>query len=404
MKKIVIFGAGRIGRSFIGQIFSRGGYEVVFIDIDHHLIDLLNKYKCYKIIIKGGSDDQLLIRNIQGIHFEDTTRILNELSTTTVSAVSVGQAALPAVIPIIAKNLQQRADSANPLPLDIILAENMRDTAGYFSTELIRLLGPDFPLKKMAGLIETSIGKMVPFMTSEDLRQDPLQIFAEPYNTLILDKKGFLNPIPDIPWLAPKENMKAWVDRKSFIHNLGHASGAYTGFLKHPGKVFLYEILDDPEIFQATRKTMQQSASILMKIHTGEFSTEDLESHIDDLLSRFMSKALRDTVFRVGCDLIRKLGPEDRLVAPISEAIHTGLPYDKILYALVCGFYFRAKDESGNYLHSDLKFYESFKPDIGYLMTRFCGFDPEKNKKLLNQAREFCTEINHRYDPEVKIL
>jgi mannitol-1-phosphate 5-dehydrogenase len=403
MKKIVIFGAGRIGRSFIGQLFSRGGYEVVFIDIDHHLIDLLNKHKCYKIIIKGESDDLLLIRNIRGIHFEDTPQILNELSSTTISAVSVGQAGLPSVIPLIAKCLQKRADSANPLPLDIILAENMRDAARYFSTELIRLLGQDFPLKKMAGLIETSIGKMVPFMTSEDLRQDPLQIFAEPYNTLILDKKAFLNPVPDIQWLAPKENMKAWVDRKSFIHNLGHAAAAYTGFLKHPGKLFLYEILDDPEIYQVTRQTMQQSSSILMKIHPGEFTIEDLESHIDDLLSRFRSKALRDTVFRVGCDLIRKLGLEDRLVAPITEALRISLPYDKILYALVCGFYFKAKDDSGRFHPSDLKFYDSFKPDIGYLMSRFCGLNLNNNKKLFNQAREFCIDINHRYDPEVKI-
>jgi mannitol-1-phosphate 5-dehydrogenase len=403
MEKIVIFGAGRIGRSFIGQIFSRGGFEVVFIDIDHHLINLLNKHKCYKIIIKGESDDLLMIRNIRGIYFEDTARILNELSTTTVSAVSVGQSALPSVIPLIAQCLQQRAGSDNATPLDVILAENMRDAAGYFRTELLRLLGKDFPIGQLAGLIETSIGKMVPFMTKEDLRQDPLQIFTEPYNTLILDKKGFLNPIPEIHWLAPKENMKAWVDRKSFIHNLGHAAAAYTGFLKHPEKVFLYEILDDPEIFQTTRQTMQQSSSILMKIHPVEFTTEDLEAHIDDLLSRFRSKALRDTVFRVGCDLVRKLAPEDRLVAPITEGRRTGLPYDKILYALVCGFYFRAIDESGKFHPSDLKFYEIFKPDIGYLLTKICGFNEEKDKMLFRQAWEICNEINHRYRPEVII-
>ena len=31
MEKIVIFGAGKIGRSFIGQLFSRSGYEVILI-------------------------------------------------------------------------------------------------------------------------------------------------------------------------------------------------------------------------------------------------------------------------------------------------------------------------------------------------------------------------------------
>ncbi|NJK84846.1 MAG: hypothetical protein HC906_01560 [Bacteroidales bacterium] len=85
------------------------------------------------------------------------------------------------------------------------------------------------------GLVETSIGKMVPIMTSKDIEEDLLQVFAEPYNTLILDKNGFKNPIPDIRGLAPKVNMKAWVDRKSFIHNLGHAVAAYIGKLFCPG-------------------------------------------------------------------------------------------------------------------------------------------------------------------------
>jgi len=404
MNKIVIFGAGRIGRSFIGQIFSRGGFDVVFVDVDQNLINLLNLHNCYKIIIKGESDESLLIRNIRGIHFKDTARILHELSSTTVTAVSVGQAALPSVIPVIAQSLQQRAGSDKPQPLDIILAENMRDAAGYFRNELTGLLGKEFPLSSIAGLIETSIGKMVPFMTREDLEQDPLQIFAEPYNMLILDKKGFRNPVPDIPWLAPKENMKAWVDRKSFIHNLGHAVAAYTGFLKHPGKTYLYEILDDPEILNITRDTMLQSAAILMQIHPGEFAMHDLMDHIDDLLSRFRSKALRDTVFRVGCDLIRKLGPDDRLAAPIREAIRTDLPCDKILHALVCGFYFRAKDEASRYHPSDLKFYGIYKPDIAYLLTRFCNFDPEKNKDLFLQAKEICIEINQKFKPEILIF
>jgi mannitol-1-phosphate 5-dehydrogenase len=404
VKKIVIFGAGRIGRSFIGQIFSRGGYDVVFVDIDHNLINLLNTHKCYNIIIKGEKDEILHIHNIRGIHFDDTAKILHELSSTTVTATSVGQAALPSVIPVIAKSLQHRADSDRPQPLDIILAENMRDAAGFFKSELNRLLGNNFPLNQLAGLIETSIGKMVPFMTKEDLDQDPLQIFAEPYNTLILDKNEFRNPVPDIPWLAPKENMKAWVDRKSFIHNLGHAASAYTGFLKHPDKIFLYEILEDPEIYQTARSIMLQSADVLMNIHPGEFTLKELKAHIDDLLYRFQNKALKDTVFRVGCDLIRKLGPDDRLVAPIKQAVRLDLPYDTMLHALICGFYFRAKDDNGKYHPADLKFYDNFKPDIGHLLTTISHLDLLKNKELLQKARDYCREINQLYKPEVTIF
>ena len=55
-----------------------------------------------------------------------------------------------------------------------------------------------FLLNNMVGLIETSIGKMVPIIPLAELDKDPLVVFAEPYNTLILDGKGFKSPIPDI--------------------------------------------------------------------------------------------------------------------------------------------------------------------------------------------------------------
>ena len=122
------------------------------------------------------------------------------------------------------------------------------------------------------GLVETSIGKMVPIMTSHDLDEDHLQVFAEPYNTLILDKKGFRGEIPDIKELALKENMKAWVDRKAFIHNLGHATAAYFGHLKYPDAIFMYEVLADSEVYLFTKKVMHESGQVLMATYPTEFT------------------------------------------------------------------------------------------------------------------------------------
>jgi len=44
-----------------------------------------------------------------------------------------------------------------------------------------------------------------------------------------------------------------------------------------------------------------------MKKYPEEFSAKDLVDHIDDLLYRFQNKVLGDTIFMVGCDLMRKL-------------------------------------------------------------------------------------------------
>ena len=231
MKKLVLFGAGKIGRSFIGQLFSLSGYEVVFVDISEPIIEALNKRRFYNIIIKGDKEETIKVTNVRGVLTSDKEKVAGEVSTADIVATSVGNNALSNVIPLIAEGLVKRYKKNRNLPLDIIIAENMRDAAEYFEKEIVKIVGNDYPLKKLIGLVETSIGKMVPIMSKKDIDEDILQIFAESYNNLILDKKSFKNPIPNVKGLSPKDNMKAWVDRKSFIHNLGHAVISYLGYL-----------------------------------------------------------------------------------------------------------------------------------------------------------------------------
>jgi len=318
MSKIIIFGAGNIGRSFIGQLFSRSGYEVVFIDVIEQLIAALNKRGWYNVVIKGSSKEEIIkVTNVRGVLASDKDKVIKEVSSADIISSCVGTSALPGVIPLIAEGLLERYRRDKNLALDIIIALNMRNAAEYFKVELSKILGTGYPLDNLVGLVETSIGKMVPIMTDKDIKEDALQIFAEPYNTLILDKKAFKNPIPNVTGLAPKDNMKAWVDRKLFIHNLGHAAAAYVGYLYNNNFVYLYEALSVKKIYNQTKKIMQQAAEILMKEYPDEFTKKDLRDHINDLLGRFMNKTLGDTIYRVGRDLLRKLEPEDRLVGAI---------------------------------------------------------------------------------------
>jgi mannitol-1-phosphate 5-dehydrogenase len=230
-------------------------------------------------------------------------------------------------------------------------------------------------------------------MTKKDQEQDPLMIFAEPYNSLILDKNGFINPIPDVEGLAPKENMKAWVDRKSFIHNLGHAATAYYGYLYKPDKTFLYEVLAEKDVYDRVRTTMLQSADILMEEYPGEFTYKQLEDHIDDLIHRFRNRALGDTIFRVGRDLYRKLGPDDRLIGAIKMGRKLGMPVDKIVYIVVCAFYFRAADESGQMDSEDWKFVSESENGLIHILKRVCGLSERNDVEILEMACKFEEEI-----------
>jgi mannitol-1-phosphate 5-dehydrogenase len=213
-----------------------------------------------------------------------------------------------------------------------------------------------------------------------------LLVYAEPYNTLILDKKAFKNPIPDVKGLAPKDNMKAWVDRKSHIHNFGHAAAAYKGFLVDPTVQYLADILKIPSVKKFTRSAMLQSADVLMRKYPGEFTLSELTDHIDDLLGRFENSALGDTVFRVGCDLKRKLHRNDRILSPLIDGIQTRSPVNKILLTFAYGLCFRAKDENGNMFPDDVEFSKVlYENGLSYVLTNLCGLSPSEDLRIITR-------------------
>ncbi|HCI54775.1 MAG TPA: hypothetical protein PK910_02140 [Bacteroidales bacterium] len=391
LNKIVIFGAGKIGRSFIGQLFAQSGYEVVFIDINEKLISELNKKKEYKVVIKSNSPDEIIIvKNVRSVYANHHEEIIDELVSCDIVAVSVGQRGLKKVIQLLAKGIEMR-QRLGLRPLDVIIAENMRNADEYILTGLKEYLGDDYPFDKWVGLIETSIGKMVPIMSERETEKDPLLVFAEPYNTLILDKMAFKNPIPDVKGLAPKENIKAWVDRKVFLHNFGHAAAAYAGYVFKPQQPYIYEVLSNPEIKSFTIKAMQQSASILIKKYPNEFTKKDLNIHINDLISRFENKALYDTVYRVGCDLKRKLSRNDRVLTPLFDGLKLGLPVDYIMMVFLFGLCFKAMDEKGERFPDDNEFIEYVRNNsVEDVMLNLLKFDI---KDFLLLTNYFDTDI-----------
>ena len=377
-KSILIFGGGKIGRSFIGQLFSRAGYETVFSDVDKNLIDALNVRRSYPVVIKSDAGDKILeVGNVRAV-LGSEENVVREMAHASIIATSVGKNVLGKIAPLMAKGLLARYEKNPASAVDVIIAENMRSAAALMREELLKCLPPAFPLDSFVGLVETSIGKMTPLMTQADMAKDPLAVFTEPYNTLILDRTAFRTPIPDVQGLAPKENIAAWVDRKAFIHNLGHAAVAYYGNHRHPCATYIYEVLEDPECYCFARAVMRQSAEILLAEYPSDFTRQSLESHIDDLLSRFQNKALKDTIYRVGQDRIRKLGLDDRFMGAIRLAQKHNKEYSLIFEAMTYAFTFTATDENGNRSPPDTLFDEYLRKGRDYVLRHVCRMDSDE--------------------------
>ena len=353
-KTFVQFGAGNIGRSFIGRLFAEAGYRVVFIDVDSRLVSLLNERRSYPVVVKQNDrpDQVRLIGGVSAIDGRDREAVIDVLTQADGMATSVGQRGLQAVLPLLAAALELRAANNAP-PLDLIIAENLRSGAAWFRQNLGPLLSEGFDLDSRLGLVETSIGKMVPIMPQDALNEDPLQLFAEPYDTLIVDRLGFRREVPALAGLKPVNNITAWVDRKLFLHNMSHAALAYLGYQANPELIYCWQAMELPAVVDAVRAALLQSAAALNRAYPDDLSQEELAAHADDLLNRYRNRALGDTLHRVGRDLGRKLAREDRLIGACLLAAKHGLPFDSLVPPIRAALKFAAPDEQGRVGEAD---------------------------------------------------
>lgn len=388
MKKIVVFGAGNIGRSFIGQLFSRSGYEVVFIDINDVIVNALNESRRYRIEVKDAHPETIWVENVRAVHGKDAEKVAEEIATADIMATAVGPNNLPYIYRNIAKGLLKRHGLGGG-PIDIIICENVRNAAKIFREGLARHLPADYPLDSLVGLVETSIGKMVPIMPEEERRRYPLLVYAEAYNVLIADKKGFKRGVPKVDGLEAKENMAAYVDRKLFIHNLGHAVTAYLGYITDPNMRYIWEAINNKDVRRAVEIAMWESGRALIAEYPQEFNEENIGEYINDLIRRFGNKALGDTIYRVGRDVPRKLSRNDRLIGALFLDAKHGVPAPSTTLGAAAAIFFRAKDEKGELYEKDRVFVEEVYPrGIDCILKEVCGLNLEKEKGIIQGIKE----------------
>ncbi len=326
--------------------------------MDTRLVEALNARGGYEVVVKetGRPDVVVPVTGVRGIHAENRGAVSAAVAGADCVATAVGKAVLPRLAPVLAEGIAKRDPEGTPL--DIILAENARDAGALLRAEVEGALGR---LAPEIGFVETSIGKMVPIMphitTDPERREDPLRVFAEAYNTLICDRSGFKGPLPEIPELKPVANIRAYVDRKLFVHNLGHAAAAYLGYRKNPGQRHLAEAIATPGIRAGTVSAMRVSAEALSREYPQDLTRASLEEHIEDLLRRFANRALGDTVYRVGRDLPRKLSRDDRIVGAMLLAARWSIPLDPLAEVYSAALDFRATDPEGHLYPADRDFH-----------------------------------------------
>jgi len=314
--KAVMYGAGNIGRGFIGQVFSQSGYELQFIDVAEKVIEALNREGRYPVrILSGDSSRDIWIEGVSAIDGRNEEAAADAIAGADIMATAVGVRVLPFIAPVIAKGIKKRfagSRAGGVRALNIIICENLIDANKVLESLIKNHLSEEEQkvFDECVGLVEASIGRMVPLQTPEMQDGNPLRICVEAYGFLPVDKAAFKGEIPSLAGMCPFDNFMFYIQRKLFVHNLGHAVCAYLGMIR--GDTCIYETAAHGGILFIAQNAMLESALALSSKYNA--SLPDLHYHIQDLLRRFSNKALGDTCARVGADTKRKLGNNDRLI------------------------------------------------------------------------------------------
>ncbi|HEY9076385.1 MAG TPA: hypothetical protein VIO61_07565 [Anaerolineaceae bacterium] len=339
----VIFGAGNIGRGFLGQLFHESGLEVVFVDVDTLLIDTLNQRRGYTIqMVENDSQAEMWISPVRAYAASQQADVARALAQAQIAATAVGVRALAAIAPLLAEGVRLRAEAGSPA-LNIVVCENLKDAAHHLRALVAARLQPEANdyFQSRVGFVETVIGRMVPPPTPEMRAADPGLILVEPYKELPVDRSGVVGTVPQIVGMELCDNFVAYTARKLYLHNCGHAVLAYLGY--RYGHTYGYDALADERIFPCLERAMREAQAGIVKVY-GASSTW-LDQHRADLLRRFANRALGDTIFRLGRDPLRKLAPEDRLVGAARLAEQAGILPDMLAWGVAAALCFDPQED-----------------------------------------------------------
>lgn len=320
--KAIMYGGGNIGRGFIGLLFSASGYDVTFVDVAEPVVTALNRDHTYPVrILTSEGHTDIDVHRVDAVDGRNAEAVADAIAETDIMATAVGARILPFIVPNIVAGLRKRW-AMGKAPLNIIICENLMD-ANKILEKMLKEQMTDAEIRlfdETVGLVEASIGRMVPVQTEEMKDGNPMRVCVESYGFLPVDKAAFKGEIPDIRGMVPFAPFDFYIKRKLYLHNMGHATCAYLGDLLDLR--YIYQAIDVADIRVIVQNAMMESASALSQKYSVEL--KDLLCHMDDLLFRFTNKALQDTCARVGGDPARKLSAEDRLIGSSKLVLETG--------------------------------------------------------------------------------
>lgn len=372
----VQFGAGNIGRGFLAHLFWESGLETIFVETREDLVKELNNRGWYplRLLKKDGSSVDLRIDRIKAFLPFQKEEIFQAISSAEIISTAVGAQNLSAIAPLLAGGLAERYRS-NGKEINILCCENLKNAPQLLRDLVLENLESENEkefVKERVGFVGTVIARMVPVVDARFGVDDPLFLVAENYYRLPYEAKAVKGEMPRLVGLVPVENFAAEMDRKLFIHNLGHAVLAYWGYLK--GYSYIHQAIGDEEIAAILDGAWEEVSKALLQKYPDLDSQEHAEL-VKDLRERFANPLLMDTVQRVARDPLRKLKPQDRIVGAATLCMSQEVfPKFVALCLAAALLYDWSEDQEAQKLQKIIA-----ERGVKVVLQEVCEIDPESN-------------------------
>jgi len=331
--KAVHFGAGKIGRGFIGVQLSRSGYEVCFVCRSDKQIDLIKRKKQYSVVLANEARDTSVVKNITAVHITDDLLIHEQIPEADLVTTAVGASSLQHIAKVLAKGIEHRL-KVHSRPLHVIACEN----AIGGSTQLKKHVYTHLPSElhgeadRLIAFPDAIIDRIVP----EGQYEDPLMVKVEPFYEWVVSRPALKEGFPGIQGVIYADSMDRFIERKLFTVNTGHCSLAYLGYLKNYPTI--QEAMKDSAIRSQVQEVLGETGKLLITKHG--FGEQEHQRYIQKTLERFANTQLTDRLVRVGRGPLRKLSHNERLVRPAMQAYSMGMEVPALASTMAAALHF----------------------------------------------------------------
>lgn len=363
--KAVHFGAGNIGRGFVGLLLNEGGYELVFSDVADALVDAINAVDSYTVHEAGPGGVDRVVTGFRAVNSKnDPDAVAEEVATADVVTCAVGPTVLKFIAPAIIAGLAQR--SAELPPLTIMACENAIGATDQLRAEIEHAAGDAAAaLTARAVFANTAVDRIVPAQPEGA----GVDVTVEPYYEWAIEAGPFSGDLPNIPGAHFVDDLGPYIERKLFTVNTGHAATAYFG--AQAGIERISDALADPTIAANVGAALEETSAVLVAVH--DLDPAELAEYRAKILERFRNPALIDTVQRVGRQPLRKLSRHERFIGPAAQAAERGLSTAALTAAVSAAVAFDdASDEQSVELQRRLR-----TDDTDELTENVTGLTPE---------------------------